>query len=96
MKGIKRGKVWRMPDGTQAVRAYANTPHAHLIEDGHDQVVNPGKGKGNGRGVRPGRGIGRKVGHVNGRAVFAKAGEAFASAYVRACEEVIDEMIGKI
>ena len=96
MKGIKRGKVWSSRNGAQSARVYSNAPHAHLIEEGHDQVVNPGKGKGNGRGVRPGKGIGRTVGHVEGREVFLKAGEAFEPEYERACEEAIDEMISKI
>lgn len=96
MKGIKRGKGWKERNGAQAVRVYSNAPHAHLIEDGHDQTVNPGKGKGNGHGVRPGKGIGRKVGHVEGREVFLNAYEAFAPEYERASEEVVDEMIRKI
>ena len=96
MKGIKRGKVWSSRNGAQSVRVYSGAPQAHLIEEGHDQVVNPGKGKGNGRGVRPGKGIGRTVGHVEGREVFLKAGEAFEPEYERACEEAIDEMISKI
>ena len=96
MKRIKRGKVWRSRNGAQAVRVYSNAPHAHLIEEGHDQTVNPGKGRGNGHGVRPGKGIGRKVGHVKGREVFLKAGNAFEPEYDRACEEAIDEMINAI
>ena len=96
MKGIKRGKVWRSRNGAQAVRVYSNAPHAHLIEEGHEQTVNPGKGRGNGHGVRPGKGIGRKVGHVKGREVFLKAGNAFEPEYDRACEEAIDEMINAI
>ena len=95
-KGIKRGKVWSSRNGAQSVRVYSNAPHAHLIEDGHEQTVNPGKGRGNGHGVRPGKGIGRKVGHVKGREVFLKAGEAFEPEYERACEEAIDEMINAI
>lgn len=93
---IKRGKVWKERNGAQAVRVYSNAPHAHLIEDGHDQTVNPGKGKGNGHGVKPGNGIGRKVGHVEGREVFLEAYEAFAPEYARASEEAVDEMIRKI
>lgn len=96
MKGIKRGKVWKARNGAQAVRVYSNAPHAHLIEDGHDQTVNPGKGKGNGHGVKPGKGIGRKVGYVEGREVFLDAYEAFEPEYERASEEVVDEMIRKI
>lgn len=96
MRGIKRGKVWKMPNGAQAVRVYSNGPHAHLIEDGHDQIVNPGKGRGNGHGVKPGKGIGRKVGHVDGRKVFARTYKSFAPKYAKYCEEAIDKMIEKI
>ena len=96
MKGIKRGKVWKKSDGAQAVRVYSNAPHAHLVEDGHDQKVNPGKGEGNGRGVKPGKGIGRTVGHIEGRKVFLKAYEAFAPEYENDAEEMVDEMIRKI
>ena len=101
MERIKRGKVWSSRNGAQSVRVYSNAPHAHLIEDGHKQLVNPGKGKGNGRGVIPGRGIGHKPkdgkkDSVEGRKVFEKAYEAFEPEYDRACEEAIDEMISKI
>lgn len=93
MQRIKRGKVWKERNGAQAVRVYSNAPHGHLIEDGHDQTVNPGKGKGNGHGVKPGRGIGRKVGRVEGREVFFEAYEDFAPEYARDSEEAVDEMI---
>ena len=69
---------------------------AHLIEEGHDQTVNPGKGKGHGRGVIPGKGIGRKVGEVEGFGVFEKAQEEFEPEFASACEDVIDELIDKI
>ena len=42
-KGIKRGKVWSSRNGAQSVRVYSNAPHAHLIEEGHEQTVNPEK-----------------------------------------------------
>ena len=98
---IKRGKVWKREDGAQAIRVYSNAPHAHLIEDGHKQLVNPGKGKGNGHGVIPGRGIGHKPkdgkkDYVEGRKVFLNAYKDMAPEYGRACEEAIDEMIRKI
>ena len=96
MKGISRGKVWSDEKNANCVRVYSNAPHAHLIEDGHKQTVNPGKGKGNGRGVRPGRGIGRKVGTVDGREVFIKAEQAFEPEFERASEDMIDEVIRKI
>ncbi len=93
---IKRGKVWRSETNTNAVRVYSNDPVSHLIEEGHDQLVNPGKGRGNGRGVKPGKGIGRKVGHVDGFEVFEKAREDFEDQFHRDCEEAMDKMIAKI
>lgn len=98
---IKRGRVWKRENGSQAIRVYSNAPHAHLIEDGHKQLVNPGKGKGNGHGVIPGRGIGHKPkdgkkDFVKGHKVFLNAYEAMVPEYGRACEETIDEMIRKI
>lgn len=42
---FKRGKVWAPPDskaGTLRVRVYNNSPHAHLIEDGHRIVGKDG------------------------------------------------------
>lgn len=93
---IKRGKVWRSEKNTNAIRVYSNDPVSHLIEEGHDQLVNPGKGRGNGRGVKPGKGIGRKVGHVNERAVLKKTREAFEDQFHKDCEEAVDKMIAKI
>lgn len=31
----KRGKAFRRKDGSFAIEVYNNSPHAHLIEDGH-------------------------------------------------------------
>ena len=96
-KRIKRGKVWTEANANaMSVRVYSSAPHAHLIEDGHEQTVNPGKGKGNGHGVIPGKGIGRKVGEVKGFGVFEKAQEEFEPEFASACEDVIDELIDKI
>lgn len=39
--GITRGKVYKK-DGNTRIRVYSNSPHGHLIEDGHD-VVRGGK-----------------------------------------------------
>lgn len=94
-KGIKRGKVYEKDDSNR-VRVYSNAPHAHLIEDGHDQMVNPGKGPGGGRGVKKGRGKGRKVGRVEGRQVFAAAADQYAPTFAQHCEDAIDRMIDKI
>lgn len=93
--GIQRGKFYQKK-GEYYIRVYSNAPHAHLIEDGHDQTVNPGKGKGNGHGVRPGKGIGRKVGEVEGREVFAKAEDAYEEQFHRNCEEMLDEVIDEL
>lgn len=41
-KRFKRGKVWQLDDGTYRVRVYNNSPHAHLIEDGHRIVGKDG------------------------------------------------------
>ena len=49
----------------------------HLLEYGHEKVVNPGKGRGNGRGVIPGRGIGRNVGFQPGYKVMEKGAREF-------------------
>ncbi len=94
LKRIKRGKVWSERDGTYQVRVYSNAPHAHLIELGHDKVVNPPKA--HGRGVKPGRGIGRNVGHVKGREVFLEAYEAFEPQFHKDSEDAIDDIINKI
>lgn len=94
-KSIKRGKVWSKGDNT-SVRVFSNEPHAHLVEDGHYQVLNPPKGKGMGRGVKKGKGIGRRIGYVPGRKVFQKGYQDFASTYEQDCETMVDEMIKKL
>ncbi|CAI3699786.1 conserved hypothetical protein [Clostridium neonatale] len=39
-KGIKRGKVYHYRDkNNNSVRVYGGSPHAHLIEYGHRQIV---------------------------------------------------------
>lgn len=66
-KKWKRGKVFKGRNRDETVvRVINSAPHAHLLEYGHRQVMNPHKGKGNGRGVIPGKGIGREVGFVLG------------------------------
>lgn len=64
-KKWKRGKVFGDASGDLITRVINSAPHAHLIEDGHEQVMNPPKP--NGRGVVPGKGIGEVVGFVDGR-----------------------------
>ena len=84
VKSIKRGKVWLASDGSNQIRVYSNAPHAHLIEDGHDH------------GVKPGKGIGRKVGEVEGREVFQYAADGFEAEFERYCAECVDEIIREI
>jgi len=88
--------VWRSEKNTYAIRVYSNDPVSHLIEDGYDLVVNPGKGRGNGRGVKPGKGIGRKVGHKDGKEILKKSREDFEAQFHRDCEKAVDKMIAKI
>lgn len=76
-KSFKRGKVFIDPSGDITVRALNTAPHAHLLEYGHEKVVNPGKGRGNGRGVIPGKGIGRNVGFQPGYKVMEKGAREF-------------------
>lgn len=39
-KSFKRGKVFIGPDGAITTRVLNTSPHGHLVEDGHRQVVN--------------------------------------------------------
>lgn len=41
-KKFKRGKVWQDANGSWKIRVYNNSPHAHLIEDGHRIVGKDG------------------------------------------------------
>ena len=101
-KGIKKGKVYHYKDKkNNSIRVYGGSSHAHLIEYGHRQVVNPPKeGKvapiGNGnfaQGVRPGRGIGTETGFVEGLNVFEKAKDEFESEFNSDCEEFIQNVV---
>lgn len=99
-KGIKRGKVWKKEGEGWQVRAYSGDPVAHLLEEGHKQLVNPGKGRGNGRGVKPGKGIGHAPKHgkdfVEGRYVFRDAAAAFASQFFSDSEQVAERIFQEI
>ena len=75
-KKFKAGKVFDGYDGERVVRVLNSAPHAHLVEYGHDQVLNPPKDDGR-KGVKPGRGIGRKVGEVKGRFTLQEAMQQF-------------------
>ena len=94
LNSIKRGKPYDFA-GSLCIRAYSNAPHAHLLEYGHRQLVNPGKGKGNGHGVKPGRGIGREVGFVAGYHIFDSTAVAFKDDYYSDTQEFIDDLFDK-
>ena len=66
LKRFKRGKVFKGKNGEWVVRVINSAPHAHLIEYGHRQVLNPPKKNGE-RGVEPGRDIGEQIGFVKGQ-----------------------------
>lgn len=97
---IKRGKVYRK-DGALAIRVYSGAPHGHLIEEGHNQTVNPGKGRGNGHGVIPGKGIGHKPqpgkkAFVEGQWVFDKTLKAFVPIFQADVEDMLDEVMREL
>ena len=95
-KSIKRGKVYEYKGtGALSVRVYSSAPHAHLLEYGHRQVLNPGKGEGNGKGVIPGKGIGKEIGFVRGFHVFNNAAVTFNGQYYNDGQEFIDELLRK-
>lgn len=90
-------------------RVYSNQPHAHLLESGHRQVMNPlraykyiGSENSNtqgikmGRMVKPGKNRGRTIGRVSGRLVMKKAGENFAPTFCREAESAIDDIIARL
>lgn len=57
-KGFKRGKVFKGPDGAITTRILNNSPHGHLIEDGHRMVTKDGREVGFVRGKKIlGRGV---------------------------------------
>lgn len=74
-KKWKRGKVFNDSEKKIVVRVLNTSPHGHLVEDGHIQVVNPPKP--DGKGVIEGKGIGRAVGFVPGKKVLEKSMDEF-------------------
>lgn len=97
---IKSGKVYKY-GGVWANRVYSSAPHAHLIEYGHRQVLNPPKqgsvapiGDGKfAQGVRPGKGIGKEIGFVEGKHVFEQSGKQFESTFASDLEAFVDEVV---
>lgn len=95
-KSIKRGKVYKYKEnGALSVRVYSSAPQAHLIEYGHRQVLNPGKGEGNGKGVKPGKGIGKQIGFVKGKRIFEKSQKEFDSEFYNDTQHFIEEVLDK-
>jgi len=80
-KRIKRGKVWIDQEGTK-VRVYNNSPHAHLVEDGH-RMVGPGPDK-------------KELGFVRGRHVFKRAESELESQWSDMLEEEFDKLLSKL
>lgn len=93
------------------IRVYSASPHAHLLEEGHDQVMNPKnpergysylgeaaetRGIAMGRRVKEGRGIGRKIGRVRAYGVLDNASRKFAPQFASRAEQAIDTIISKI
>lgn len=92
-KSIKAGKAWGK-NKNYGARVYSGAPHAHLVEEGHDQVQNPPKPVG--RGVIPGKGIGEVIGHVDGKWVFQQAQKEFEPQFEKDTDEWLEEMIYKL
>lgn len=104
-EGIKRGKVYHYGDkNNNSVRVYGGSPHAHLIEYGHREVLNPSKdGKvapiGNGQfanGVIEGRNKGKEIGFVEGLHVFEKAKNEFESEFNSDCEGFAEDILKEL
>ena len=95
-KRFKAGKPFDGHGGERVIRVLNSAPHAHLIEYGHDQVLNPPKTNGE-RGVKPGKGIGRKVGEVPGRFTLQEAMQQFEQKreFEKALSRGIDSLLRK-
>ena len=72
---FKAGKVFTGKNGEKVARVLNTAPHGHLVEYGHDQVMNPPKKEG--RGVIAGKGIGKKIGEVKGLMPLSDAMKQF-------------------
>lgn len=92
LKSIKKGKTYKY-SGTLAIRVYSYAPHAHLIEHGHRQVLNPPKKEG--KGVIRGKGKGKQISFVEGKRVFETAKEAFENDFYEDAQKFVDNMLEK-
>lgn len=105
-KGIKRGKVYHYRDkNNNSVRVYGGSPHAHLIEYGHRQVLNPTVdgnkvanigGNNFAKAVKEGKGKGTQIGFVEGLHVFEKAAKEFESEFNKDCEDFAEDMLKEL
>ena len=72
---IKRGKVYSY-HGAQAVRVYSAAPHAHLIEDGHRQVLPNGQ----------------ELGFIPGMHIFEESWREFEPEFLDDVDDMLDEL----
>lgn len=76
--GFKSGKVYKY-SGNLSCRAINNSPHAHLLENGHLQTNKDGTSVGKG--------------FVPGFHYMQRATEEFQNKYYENCESFIDDML---
>lgn len=94
-KGFKRGKVYDY-NGSKCIRAYNSTPHAHLLEYGHNIVARGENRKdANGKWKSSRRkGGGAPLGRTAGKYVFTLAEYEFADDFTVDCEKFLFEFMG--
>ena len=101
---IKQGKVYKYKkNGAISNRVYSSDNKAHLLEEGHREVLNPVDNKkvapiGDGRfakGVKKGKGIGKEIGFVKGYHVFSNAAKEYEETYNKECEKFIEDVVIK-
>lgn len=80
---IKRGKPYNFrAENVQAIRVYSSSPHAHLLEKGHNMVTHqPGK---------------ERVKFVPGDHIFENTANQFRPEFERACEDFSDEVAREV
>lgn len=75
-----------------SLKAYNNSPHGHLIEDGYNQVAR-GEGKKKGSGRRVGNKSTGKF--IEGKKIFLKAQVKYKAQFEKNAENFIDDMLYK-
>jgi len=89
MKGFKKGKkVYEYGDTRYNIRVYNSSPHAHLIEYGHE-IVRGGKhsNKGN-KG-------GKKIGFAKGKYILDKSSREFEDQFAKDTYDLVDDLLVK-